>query len=126
VPRVVRRTTNQKLFREVNERIAELSATLDTPKEPQSFFCECSRLGCTEMVDVPLRIYAIVRDDEDLYVVLPGHEDLKNEEPVAEHEGFVLVRTLPRDPSRAATAELQLTPGGQPSVPQVHGSSQPA
>jgi hypothetical protein len=95
---------NQKLFREVNERIAELSETLDNPNGPQAFFCEWARLGCREMVEVPLEIYAIVRSDDDAYVVSAGHEDRKHEQTVADHGSFLIVGTLRGEPSRAATA----------------------
>ena len=109
MPRAARRIENQKLFREVNERIAELSARLDVPSGPQSFFCECGRVGCKEMVEVPLRVYAIVRDDDDLYVVISGHEDPEHEHTVADHDGFLVVRTLRREPSDAAAAALPST-----------------
>jgi hypothetical protein len=109
VPRVVRRSENQRLFREVNERIAELSARLDAPDGAQSFFCECARVGCREMLEAPLAVYAIVRDDADLYVVIPGHEDPAREQTVADHGAFLIVRTLSGEADIAAPAALQPT-----------------
>ena len=109
VPRAVRRVENQKLFRDVNERIAELSATLDEPDLPQAFFCECGRVGCRLMVEVPLGIYATVRGGDDLFVVLRGHEDPKREQTIADHGEFLIVRSLGSGTSLAAAAELRPT-----------------
>jgi hypothetical protein len=103
----VRRDLNQDLFREVNERIAELAATLDAHEGPPSFFCECRRLGCREMLEIPLRLYAIVRDDDDLYVVLPGHENRDQEQTVSDQGAFLIVRTLRSNLSATASAALQ-------------------
>jgi hypothetical protein len=99
----VRRAENQKLFREVNERIVELSATLDAPDGREAFFCECGRVGCREMLEIPIRLYAITREDDDLYFVLPGHEDLEHEQTITEHDTFVIVRTLRIEPGRPAS-----------------------
>jgi hypothetical protein len=100
MPRTVRRETNQRLFREVNDRIAELSLDFGEPG-PGSFFCECGRVGCREMVEVPFEVYGRVRDDADLYVVLPGHEDPAHEQTVEDHTVFVIVRALVREASPA-------------------------
>jgi hypothetical protein len=64
----------QTLFREVNERIADLSAGLDDDAT-QGLICECSRSGCTEIVSVPIEIYARVRDDPTLFLLVTGHQD---------------------------------------------------
>ena len=104
MPRVVRQAENQKLFREVNERIAELSGMLDERDVPPSFFCECDRVGCREMIQVPLATYRIVRDEDDTYVVLHGHEDHAQEQTVSDHDVFLIVRTLRSKPTLTAEA----------------------
>jgi hypothetical protein len=107
VPRFKRRAENQQLFREVNERIAELSASLEEPGAPQSFVCECGRVGCSEMIEVPLAVYARVRHDGDHYVVLRDHEDRAHEQMLEDHGAFLIVRTLASEPRLAApVAEL--------------------
>jgi hypothetical protein len=103
VPRLKRRSENHKLFREVNERIAEL-ATFDEPGASQSFVCECARVGCNEMVVVPIEVYARVREDADLYVVLRGHEDRANEQTVEDHGAFTVVRAIGVEPGLATGA----------------------
>jgi hypothetical protein len=109
VPQTVRQTTNQKLFRQVNERIAELTDPLDEPDLPQSFFCECRRIGCNAMLEVPLGVYAIVRNDDDLYIVVPGHEDRDQDQTVTDHGAYLIVSSLRSDLSLAASAALRLT-----------------
>jgi hypothetical protein len=95
------------LFREVNERIAEL-ATVDEPGASPSFVCECARVGCTEMLVVPIRVYARVHEDADLYVVLRGHEDRAHEQTVEDHGPFMVVRAIGVEPGLAAGAPAGL------------------
>jgi hypothetical protein len=84
VARVERQARNQALFRQVNERIAEVSARFEpTDAGLQQFVCECSQLGCTGMIEVPL-------DDATLFLVLRGHED-PGHELVVEDLGEVLI-----------------------------------
>ena len=57
MPRVERQAKNRALFRQVNERIAETSATFDSADaDVQAFVCECSRIGCHEIVEVPVAV----------------------------------------------------------------------
>jgi hypothetical protein len=94
----------------VNERISELSVMLGAADAPQSFVCECARVGCRELLEVPLRVfYAIVRDHDDVYLVLPGHEDPEHEQTIVDHGDFRAVRTLRSDLSVAASTALRPT-----------------
>jgi hypothetical protein len=91
VARVERQARNQALFRQVNERIAEVSARFEpTDAGLQQFVCECSQLGCTGMIEVPLDVYGRVRGDATLFLVLRGHED-PGHELVVEDLGEVLI-----------------------------------
>jgi hypothetical protein len=94
VPRIKRKARNQTLFREVNERIAELSAGLDDDST-QGFICECSQSGCTEIVNVPIEIYARVRDDPTLFLLLTGHQDPDGEVVVDDLGSYLIVQTKP-------------------------------
>jgi hypothetical protein len=92
VPRTTRKERNQTLFREVNERIAELAARFDNDSA-QGFICECSHTGCTEIVNVPIETYARVRDDGTLFLLVNGHQD-QDHELVIEHLGpYLIVQT---------------------------------
>ena len=92
MPRIERKARNQTLFREVNERIAELSAHLDSGVA-QGFICECSQTGCTEIVSVPIETYARVRDNPSLFLLVTGHQDPDHEVVIEDLGSNVIVQT---------------------------------
>jgi hypothetical protein len=102
VPQVARKARNQALFREVNERIAELAAHFEVASGPQAFVCECSKLGCTELLLLPAAAYHRLRDDPTTFLVLTGHEDLDHETVVERTAGYLLVRNKPGVASQIA------------------------
>lgn len=94
MPRAARKARNMALFRHVNERISDLALSRDdSPEQPLAFICECSRVGCTERVFVPLSVYAHARDDPTTFLVLPGHEDSDVEEVLVRLHEYEIVRT---------------------------------
>jgi hypothetical protein len=88
-----RRTRNEALFREVNERIGELPAGLGGSGGfvMPGFLCECADGTCSDTVDVTKAQYEAVRKDPRRFVVLLGHEDLKVDAVVERHELFLVV-----------------------------------
>lgn len=81
---------NEALFREVNERVQEVSedrATLTT-----DFVCECGKAACTDTIPLRDEEYEHVRSDPLLFAIVPGHEILDVEEIVAENQRFYVVR----------------------------------
>lgn len=96
MPRDERKAKNQALFRQVNERMAETAATLDAGAGAvQAFICECSHIGCRELVEIPTALYERVRVDPALFLVLSGHEDLGHEKIVEDHGDHLIVATEP-------------------------------
>jgi hypothetical protein len=91
----VRRARNEALFREVNERVEEVSSRLsefDDENSPLTgFVCECSRERCTELIEITSEEYEAVRSDPRRFLVLPGHEDLKVERVVESYSGYLVV-----------------------------------
>jgi hypothetical protein len=81
---------NEALFREVNERVEEISgrAGLDTI----DFICECGDADCTTAISLTQQEYEQVRDDPVLFAVLPGHVIPEVEDVVAESDRFQVVR----------------------------------
>lgn len=79
------------LFREVNERVREISAQWDATTSV-GFFCECSDTSCSELLDLTLVEYEAIRATSDRFVVVCGHESPGHEHGVplqgerAEHE----------------------------------------
>lgn len=101
MPRIARKAQNQALFREVNERIAEVSSRFHTT-EPQAFICECSRTGCNDVVYLSADAYARVRNDPTTFLVLRGHEDPDHETVVGDQYGYLIVANKPGVAERIA------------------------
>jgi hypothetical protein len=112
VPQVARKARNQALFREVNDRIAELAAQFEVASGPQSFVCECSQLGCTELVQLPAAAYRRLRDNPTTFLVLTGHEDLDHETVVERTAGYLLVRNKLGVASQIARETAKAPPSG--------------
>lgn len=81
---------NEVLFREVNERVQEVSE--DRATVTTDFVCECGDTACTDTIPLRDEEYELVRGDPLLFAIVPGHEILDVEEVVAENERFNVVR----------------------------------
>jgi hypothetical protein len=111
--RRARQVRNEALFREVNERIAQLgeSAQAWSPGGVVEFLCECGvEGGCGERVRMPLDVYETVRAQDDRFVVRPGHETPELERAVDWTEEYVIV-----DKVDAAEPLVADDPRGSPS-----------
>jgi hypothetical protein len=64
---------DQVVFREVNERIAELTGLLDETGF-NMFICECSNPGCAESLEITAGEYEAVRADGARFVIVNGHQ----------------------------------------------------
>jgi hypothetical protein len=96
--RFARQAHNESLFREVNERIAQLgeNAQAWSPDGTVEFLCECGEEGgCGQRVRVPLDVYERVRSQDDRFVVRPGHETLEIERAVEWTDDYVVVDKIP-------------------------------
>jgi len=91
VPRDLRQTHNRELFKVVNDRIADLASRFSIENELHEFICECSQLGCTEPIQIPLAVYAQVRETPLAYLVRAGHEDPTAEETIVGHRDYRIV-----------------------------------
>ena len=91
--RAERQGRNESLFREVNERIAELNQTFQIEGRSE-FLCECSREECREPVSISLEEYEAVRRDSTRFFVLPGHEDESVERVIERSDRYVVVEKV--------------------------------
>jgi hypothetical protein len=88
---------NEALFREVNERIREVSGRLiafdgDATIE---FLCECSDQGCSDPVELTLAEYEAVRADPTHFVVVRGHVWQPDvERAVRERDGYAVIEKV--------------------------------
>jgi hypothetical protein len=90
-----RAARNQSLFREVNERIEELSQS--PPFQGATyveFLCECTLDGCTEQIALTLEEYESVRRDSNRFFVLEGHEVAAVEDVVESNDRYTVVAKL--------------------------------
>jgi hypothetical protein len=63
------------LFREVNERIRELSRRFGGAPSNYEFFCECARLDCFLRVELPGGVYDDIVAGGERFVLAEGHEE---------------------------------------------------
>jgi 23S rRNA A1618 N6-methylase RlmF len=80
---------NEKLFREVNERVADIEANFSGP-DPE-WVCECGDGTCFEKVAVPIEEYQQIRAHGDWFLITPGHEKADIERIVRQNGEFVVV-----------------------------------
>ena len=91
-----RRAKNETLFREVNERVEEVTTGLRAVGFGEDegvligFVCECGQEDCSEQLEVRHAQYELVRSDARRFVVLPGHEN-PDIERVVDRQGHYFV-----------------------------------
>jgi hypothetical protein len=93
---------NEALFREVNENIERITATLEVSDESLKILCECGVPTCLEQLDVPVADYEGVRASPTLFLIRPGHEHADLEVVVEEHDGYHVVRKRDADAAQVA------------------------
>jgi hypothetical protein len=92
-----RRARNEALFREVNERIAELETGTGYERDDPlliGFVCECPREDCNELLEVTRGQYEAVRANPRQFLVLPGHEDGDIAQVVERHSHYLVVEKM--------------------------------
>jgi len=63
--------TNQLILREVNERVADITAHQQQSRS--EFVCECGRMDCNDHVDLDLGAYRAIRASGDYFIANTGH-----------------------------------------------------
>jgi hypothetical protein len=85
---------NQALFREVNERLLELSQGFGFQDGSMQFVCECSNEDCTVTVTMNHNEYESVRAHSTFFVVASGHEILEVEKVIDRQDGWAIVQKV--------------------------------
>jgi hypothetical protein len=98
---------NEAVFREVNERIEQVSESLQVTTDTIEILCECGNDACAERLEVPVGEYERVRKDPTLFLVLPGHEVAGVEDVVEQTEDYDVVR---KNGGEAAELARELDP----------------
>ena len=96
--RAERMGKNEALFREVNERIREITS-YDGDVE---FLCECGDAACAQAIGMRLGEYEALRAEPTHFVIVPRHEASDVERVIEENERFAVVEKLPGLPTELA------------------------
>lgn len=72
--RTIRAAENQSLFREINERIEDLSEGFAAFSEVTEWVCECADTACADRISMTISEYEDVRSEGNRFAVLPRHE----------------------------------------------------
>jgi hypothetical protein len=103
------RERNEALFREVNERIEDISTTFTPSEELMEFLCECDNTDCVERVSAARAEYEAVRAVATHFIVLPGHADPGVEHVVLQNERFLVVEKEGRAAQEAEQSDPRET-----------------
>ena len=109
-----RRATNEALFRDVNERIAESAERFDS--EETEFVCECADADCTHRISASLAEYEEVRAEPTTFLLTPGHEQGDIERVVSDRGRF---RIVDKVQSVVRQTVIRLDPRSQPPQPEA-------
>jgi hypothetical protein len=91
--RRLRAAKNQSLFRDLNERIVELSEKFETMGMLR-FVCECALKKCVERLEMTHGEYEVLRRVPTHFAVKAGHELEGVEEIVDYTDRYVVVEKL--------------------------------
>jgi hypothetical protein len=90
--RAERAANNEALFREVNERVADVAEGFESVEF--EVFCECSHAGCTAMLSITMTEYEAVRARGVRFAMIAGHDDPTIEQVVEQNDRFIVVEKI--------------------------------
>ena len=82
---------NEALFRQVNERVAELLTDLGDSSASIEIFCECGAGDCIEKIPVGRQVYERVREHPACFLIVTGHQMTDVERLVESGDTFQIV-----------------------------------
>ena len=82
---------NEAMFREVNERVEDMTKTFDSDSGTFEIVCECGDTACTKRLSVPTAVYERVRSDATHFLLRPGHEDATVERVIETFDSDIVV-----------------------------------
>jgi hypothetical protein len=96
---------NQLLFRSVNEQIVGMTENFRADLSDINLVCECWTPSCAGTIRCRLEEFERLDRTGNMFIVLPGHEDLRVEDVVDASNGYVVVRK--RDVAARIVEEAQ-------------------
>jgi hypothetical protein len=90
---------NEALFREVNERVAEVAQEFEAPPTVESikFTCECGNATCIEQIAMTLEEYEALRAVPTHFAVVDGHVLPEIERVVERQPSYLVVEKQEED-----------------------------
>lgn len=85
---------NEAFFRELNERIDEVAASLGDDDHRYEYICECSDSMCSERISLSRDEYRHVRGDGARFVLAPRHVVREIERVVEREAAHVLIEKI--------------------------------
>lgn len=82
---------NEERFAAANAQLREKALSLEINRGRFPFLCECSDVGCTQVIQVSLDAYEAARAQPGAFLLLAGHDDSRVERVIARTDGYVLV-----------------------------------
>jgi hypothetical protein len=84
-----KRAQNEAIFRAANERLKDrLEGVQVDGRIP--FICECGDADCLEPVELSLDAYEAVRERDNHFFMLSGHDDSDTEDVVGRVDGYIV------------------------------------
>jgi hypothetical protein len=83
---------NEVLFREVNERLADMREPAVQAEGRFDFICECANRDCDARVAMTVSEYEAVRAEPTYFVIHPGHQLAEIETVVRQTDRFAVVQ----------------------------------
>jgi len=74
-----RTADNQRRFNTANDRLGELVQERVPEEERIPFLCECADELCLERVELSLGEFEQLHENENVYVIVPGHPRVSGE-----------------------------------------------
>jgi hypothetical protein len=93
---------NEVLFRQVNEGIRHVGEAFGPEARAERFVCECGDPGCESRVELTAAEYRDVRDRDDTFVVVDGHQDEAVEHVVDRIRSYAVVKKHEGGPAELA------------------------
>ena len=100
-----RLAANEALFREVNERVAEIAMHFvegGSDTEGVDFACECGSADCSEPIPMTVGEYEAVRAEPTHFAVAPGHERREIESVIERYPSYFVVEKSDEDAQEVA------------------------
>lgn len=93
---------NEAMLRRVNEAIEGINESFAQITNRFAIFCECGNLACEEQISIAPAQYDALREQSELFAVVPGHAVADVEEVVEKRPGYDVVRKRAGGPAELA------------------------